>query len=436
MHSQQQSESSPCTPTCYPVATVRNRYFTGKYMTARDFEEEQAYFLSRHHMHNRLFHGWGVLCGLVVSAHPNPDCRDRVVVSPGIAVDCCGREIVLDEEQVVQLVRPEDRPQPAAETPEEEPEEEPEATDEESAEESTGIWYPPRDRYLLVIRYCEWESEHTPVLFNEEGCDPRQTEANRIREGACLEVIRWDEANRERYAACWAEPQDEYPCRDDCAGRPARRPNGCLEPLCDCEAGVPLAMLGARWRYDKYKIEQDDIQVDGRREVAPPPEYMTHIVGYNWPHGGALSLRTLREDMNGQLRVTFDRRLLPTPEDNDGTGINHHTFVVQVDRYHDVQYLPAVLYTDAYPPALDPDNPCVAVFTIDDDLLTGRENIAGEILKITLHCDFILDCHGRPVDGDHLRGKTPTGNGAPGGTFLSWFRIEERPGRRESGPRR
>ena len=39
--------------------------------------------------------------------------------------------------------------------------------------------------------------------------------------------------------------------------------------------------------------------------------------------------------------------------------------------------------------------------------------------------DFILDCHHRPVDGGHLAGKTPTGNGTAGGNFESWFIVRD-----------
>ena len=70
--------------------------------------------------------------------------------------------------------------------------------------------------------------------------------------------------------------------------------------------------------------------------------------------------------------------------------------------------------------------PTVAVFTIDDRYLaTGpRQNsIAGTSVYVTLKCDFILDCHGNPVSGPHLRGRLPSGNGRPGGTFESWFRV-------------
>src|SRR5947209_3916492 len=81
---------------CGFVAAERNRYFTGKYMAARDFADEQAYFLSHQRLHNRLLHGWGVVCGLGVTRHPNPDCGSRwIIVHPGVALDCCGRELIL-----------------------------------------------------------------------------------------------------------------------------------------------------------------------------------------------------------------------------------------------------------------------------------------------------------------------------------------------------
>src|SRR5258707_11242079 len=89
---------------CGYIATERNRYFTGKYMAARDFQNEQDYFLSRHRLHNRLLHGWGIVCGLKVTPHPNPDCANRwVVIHPGIAIDCCGRELIIECETPFQL---------------------------------------------------------------------------------------------------------------------------------------------------------------------------------------------------------------------------------------------------------------------------------------------------------------------------------------------
>jgi hypothetical protein len=69
------------------------------------------------------------------------------------------------------------------------------------------------------------------------------------------------------------------------------------------------------------------------------------------------------------------------------------------------------------PPFLMPDRR-TAVYEIE-----RKHRYANHVIHVTLRCDFILDCHGNPVDGDHLRGRLPSGNGSPGGLFESWFRV-------------
>src|SRR5262245_45906343 len=91
---------SHCTECGSPILE-RNRYYTGKFMTARDFQGEQDYSRSRRQLHNRLLHGWGVVCGLGVKHHPRQECRNTtVVVKAGVAIDCCGREVVITEDMV------------------------------------------------------------------------------------------------------------------------------------------------------------------------------------------------------------------------------------------------------------------------------------------------------------------------------------------------
>jgi hypothetical protein len=79
---------------------ARNNYFTGKLLVERDFTDEQRYLLGKLRRHNQRLHGWGTVCGLKVKQHPNPGCQDRfVVIEPGTAVDCCGREIFVTREE-------------------------------------------------------------------------------------------------------------------------------------------------------------------------------------------------------------------------------------------------------------------------------------------------------------------------------------------------
>jgi hypothetical protein len=49
----------------------------------------------------------------------------------------------------------------------------------------------------------------------------------------------------------------------------------------------------------------------------------------------------------------------------------------------------------------------------------------GDTIVLRLACDFIIDRRGVPVSGAHLAGRLPSGNGVPGGTFESWFRVPE-----------
>lgn len=81
-------------------AIERNRYFTGRLMTASDLQAEQDYFIGKLRFHN-LLHGWGTVCGFVVEPTDPPS--TRVVVEPGIALDCRGRAIVLTERRELDL---------------------------------------------------------------------------------------------------------------------------------------------------------------------------------------------------------------------------------------------------------------------------------------------------------------------------------------------
>lgn len=49
----------------------------------------------------------------------------------------------------------------------------------------------------------------------------------------------------------------------------------------------------------------------------------------------------------------------------------------------------------------------------------------GEALRLMLYADFLLDTKRppRPLDGNHIGGRLPTGNGQPGNTFISWFTV-------------
>ncbi len=94
-----------CIP-CGLHAPRRNRYFDGKLLVARDFTDEQAYHIGKRRMHNAGLHGVGTVCGLKVVQHPAADCqRDFLVLEPGMALDCCGRDLIAPEKTLIPVAQ-------------------------------------------------------------------------------------------------------------------------------------------------------------------------------------------------------------------------------------------------------------------------------------------------------------------------------------------
>lgn len=451
---------------CGELVSERMKYFTGRYLTARDFRDEQDYHLTHRYLHNRVMHGWGVVCGLHVWEHPNSACRrDRVKVNAGMAVDCCGREIVLRRALVPPPIpwaeKPADRPQPQWQ---------PQPGGRAVWEEEDRRVYP-----LLCLRYVETPVERVPVLYSESNCDEQRREYSRISEGyelhwewvrrselpqyhwrtlggGCNDAphgghhkpVREYEAEQPQEATAVTETSEvgveyvqevrrerehehderhhHYPCPDDdCYSHPDDRPPvGCLEPSCPPHHCVPLALIETR---PGQPILADDIVMLGRPTLRPPTQSLTHICSINWPHGGVVPRRHL--ERLRRLEVRFDRRLKRSrgePGDCGPYGVNSCTFVVQFGGgYEDLDF---VTYEEA--PHVEHD--CVAVYALDSRSREHRHPLPFSYLEnqtvfVTLKCDFILDCHGVPVDGNHLGGLLPSGDGVRGGTFESWFRV-------------
>ena len=392
-----------CGKNCSRIASERIRYFTGRYMSARDFEDEQKYFLSRRYLHNRMLHGWGVVCGLGVYPDPNPDCaKDHVAIKPGLALDCCGREIVVaaavksPQLMVAQMPTPEANATPDAQ------------------------WYA-----LLCLCYSESETECAPVLYSECGCsgdgEKEHSEYSRVRESYCLEW-RWIQ-QRDLPLYGWKTEQgrcDGSNFKDDCD--PPTGPDSscsCLETNCPPGHCVPLAVVTVK---AGSPIGAADIDTEGRPEVRSPHTSLTRVCQVNWTHGQDVTIDDLASKMDGMLKIYFDRRIQPSSSNREytGTGINASTLMVQyTDGFEDMDFVQS---DDG--PYLD-DSRRVALFKFGKGNRPGYpySYLEGRTVYITLKCDFVLDCHGRAVDGDHLRGLLPSGDGVQGGTFESWFRV-------------
>lgn len=142
------------------TAPVRNRYFYGKLLDVYHLELEQRYFLEQRRRLNRLTVGFGVVCGLDVTFGPD---GKSVLVTPGVAIDGLGREIVVTETICIsdpsQLTDDCGRPAGAA------------------TELSV----------TLCLSYRECDTEPTPVLVSD--CDVRERcAAGAVRERYALLV--------------------------------------------------------------------------------------------------------------------------------------------------------------------------------------------------------------------------------------------------------
>ena len=145
-------------------------------MDVPDFDVEQRYVVDKFRRHHARLHGTGVVCGLEVVQHRTPACRDRyVVVKPGTAIDCCGNEILVIDDETIDI-----KSYPAVAAIYDKPNDD-------------------RDHVLqLCIRYRECPTEEVPVLYDECGCDDTRCAPNRHPRDLCVRRHGRPEARRRR----------------------------------------------------------------------------------------------------------------------------------------------------------------------------------------------------------------------------------------------
>ncbi|HEV2268653.1 MAG TPA: hypothetical protein VGR92_04270 [Steroidobacteraceae bacterium] len=150
---------------CRPHALARNNYFTGKLMCERDFTDEQWYFREKLRLHDQRLHGTGIVCGLRLRQYPNANCQSQLVLlEPGSAVDCCGHDILVVDQEVYDFAQA-----PAV-----------------KALIQSNDTKPHVLEFCLLWRECP--TEEVPILYDECGCDDTQCAPNRILESYAIEV--------------------------------------------------------------------------------------------------------------------------------------------------------------------------------------------------------------------------------------------------------
>ena len=134
-------------------AFERNRYFYGQMLDVEQFNCEQLYGIGKRWLLNRYVAGIGVICGLDVKL-----CEKgrSIAVTPGLALDHCGREIV-----VPCLSRP--QPLPSAKEPSDDY-----SKAEASSQSAKDDECCDKGEYVhICLCYHECESDPVPVLAKD-----------------------------------------------------------------------------------------------------------------------------------------------------------------------------------------------------------------------------------------------------------------------------
>lgn len=214
-----QQVTAPCdTGSGVGGALQRTRFYPRQLVTPDDLTQDQVYFREKHKRHNRLLHGWGVVCGACVRRGRG---ACEVIVEPGYILGPYGDEIVIDREFTVDICKL--------------------GTGEQDGccESPADPWCSdvrascPQGRVYLAIRYDECVTQ--PVRHPGGGCgcscDDDSCEYSRIRDSFSVAVLR---QLPPPYTTPMRQPSITaiYPC----AQRTAR---GC--PPCPPEPWVILA---------------------------------------------------------------------------------------------------------------------------------------------------------------------------------------------------
>ena len=450
---------------CATPQFERNNYFYGKQFTVRDLVQEQSYFNEKRHLINRMILGWGVVCGLDVSLSVD---KRGLVIEPGMALDCCGREIVVCEKKLLSFNKDDD-------------------------DCCLQHDQQPEGKFVLCLEYDECYSE--PVDLPPAGCDEQgKKEYNRIRDTYKLHLKPWDEA-------CPREPREDVECPDRHkadAKDDSYSPN-CISPNvheylcdklrhcpecqnCDCVILATITFPPKPPRYDnqyggsqkrgEYKNPKqgggyNDPNQGGGGEYEPPEVDpctnrkfvynnsllydlincyhgdLPHIVDFSW-RTAEYAKREIEFDaflkmVNDGLKVYFDQPM-------SDYSLSPHTFFVSylyretgtgvyVRKQIPVREVTHQQEGDCYTATLHAREDWIKeeLDSPNSELLADTRYEPGVVVEIVLRGSRIWSKNGKALDGEFLADKLPTGNGTQGGEFVDWFRVMPRDKKKGKG---
>jgi hypothetical protein len=176
------------TQTCDGGVSERPRYFPRQIVTSDDLSLDQEYERTRRRLHNRMLHGWGVVCGARVCPVPLASSTApagcafepwKVTVSPGYVLGPYGDEILIDCCRTVDLRTPGTSVGTGAPSPE------------PQDPWCAPVFRPPKPGgpLYVAVRYRQLQARPVRVQPVGCGCDDTACESSRWRDGYDLGVL-------------------------------------------------------------------------------------------------------------------------------------------------------------------------------------------------------------------------------------------------------
>ncbi|MFQ5571260.1 MAG: hypothetical protein ACE5G0_16405 [Rhodothermales bacterium] len=155
-----------CAPTT-PLYLERVRYFPRQLITPEDLTQAQDYVRNKLRRHNRLLHGWGIVCGAGV--RQGNACE--VIIEQGYILGPYGDEIVIDREVTLDLCQEDPTCGPGVDP------------------WCDGPTLPRLNRQTLYIAVRYAECLTRPVRVYANGCDETACEYTRIRDSYIIKAL-------------------------------------------------------------------------------------------------------------------------------------------------------------------------------------------------------------------------------------------------------
>jgi hypothetical protein len=445
----------------------------GKRLTPDAFRTEQDYLNERRRLLNRAVHGWGVVYGFAVDVAPLNACRNesvsgRLRIGLGFALDQHGRELLQIDAVTLSfgdviltdaLGTPIDRDSPVA------------------ANYGEGCWQ-------LSAHYAE--QSIAPVSI-QDPCSCDRQEWDSVCETVRYSLCRIECAKCCAEQACELECDcsqkgscdDRFktlgtvnPHGDDNACGPAMRGGGaclchyvetrnpnpertglcsveerCARVRVDLRDGVPLACIALvqndckEWSFDtriescgpRRLVKRNDMLFDLIRGCD-----LTRICAISWKawHRKSVKLDEFKKFFGDPLRDKCNLTLFTVQFSKpvQAKTLKADCFSMSVmfhekeggwrERLH-VPIDDVELKTDA--DGLTQEAALMVRTRWVNDAVRGDEtrfDAYGARVEIEIRGDFILDCNSQAIDANAVGLRdSPTGNGTPGGTFVSVFQV-------------